>query len=223
MTTAPPKNPLLSVPLFAGLDSELLDILLASCWVRRYPQGQILVSQGDQCEEFKILERGRVRISRFGMDGREVVLAMRSAPTVFGELTLFDGARCSATLIADTEVELRIFDINHMRSTIAGHPEAAMAMLRTMAGIMRATNERLADVMSLDVPGRLAKWLLDQGAETGTVSMSQSQEALALSLGATRVTVNRALRRFDRLGLISMHGRSLTILDPVSLCEITVP
>ena len=223
MAISLPPNPLLDVPLFAGLDSALIDTLADSSWMRRYPRGQVLVSQGDQCEEFKILEQGRVRISRFGQDGREVVMAMRSAPAVFGELTLFDGARCSATLIADSDVELRLFDLRYMRTVIAQHPQAAMAMLRSMAGIMRETNERLADVMSLDAPGRLAKWLLAQGTSSGDATRIPSQEALALSLGTTRVTVNRSLRRFERLGLIEMQGRTVTLRDRAALQAITMP
>ncbi len=51
----------------------------------------------------------------------------------------------------------------------------------------------------------------------------QSQEALALSLGTTRVTVNRTLRRFERLGLIEMRGQAVSIRDHAALRAITIP
>ena len=40
---------------------------------------------------------------------------------------------------------------------IEHEPATAMAMLRSLTAMIRATNERLADVLSLDVPGRVAK------------------------------------------------------------------
>lgn len=213
MANLSPSNPLVGVPLFADLSPDVLDQFLDGSWMRCYPRGQVLVSQGDQCEEFKLLEAGRVRFSRFGVDGREVVIGARSAPTVFGEMTVFDGARCTVTLIADTDVALRLFSVHHVRSVIEQHPEAAMAMLRTMAGILRDTNERLMDMMTLDASGRLAKWLVTRSQDSDDLTIPQSQEALARSLGTSRVTVNRLLRQFDRLGLIETQGRRVRVVD----------
>jgi CRP-like cAMP-binding protein len=86
--------------------------------------------------------------------------------------------------------------------------------------MVRETNERLTDIMTLDAPGRLAKWLLSRSTSGDQVTIEQSQEALALYLGTTRVTVNRTLRRFVHLGLIEMHGREVVIRNRVNLAAL---
>lgn len=220
MLIAPHSHTLAEVPLFADLDRGILDALAAESWIRRYPKGQVLVSEGDRCEEFKFLEEGRVRVSRFTQGGRETVLFVREPPAVFGELALFDGALCSVTLIADSDVRVRMFDRRYMLTVIEQNPGAAMALLRFMAATTRATNERLVDMMSLDAPGRLAKWLLTQAADDGWLTLDQSQEALALSLGTTRVTVNQILRRFERLGLVDVRGKTIELCDVPALQSI---
>jgi CRP-like cAMP-binding protein len=103
---------------------------------------------------------------------------------------------------------------------IEGEPAVAMALLHAMATMVRATNERLSDVLALDVPGRLAKWLLARGAGSGRLTLDLSQESLALQLGTTRVTVNRSLRRLERLGLIEANGSDIRLIDIKALQSI---
>lgn len=162
-------------------------------------------------------------MSRFTLGGQETLLRIREPPAMFGELALFDGALCSATLIAESEIQVRMFDRRYMLSVIEQNPPAAMALLRNLAATIRVMNDQLMDMMSLDVPGRLAKWLLTRAAGDGHIALEQSQESLALELGTTRVTVNRTLRRFERLGLIEMRGRVVVIRDRVALQAFTVP
>ena len=217
MLTTTVSRTLAATLFFADLDPAVLDEIAIESWLRRYPRGQVLVHQGDRCFDFKLLEAGRVRVSRFTSDGQEAVLFVRTPPAVFGEVALFDDAPCSATLIAESDLEVRLFPVEHVRAVFARHPEAALLMLRNMARLLCASNDRLTDVLALDAPGRLAKWLLAQGGETGALSLDQSQETLALALGTTRVTVNRTLRRFERLGWIAVDGREIRIRDTGAL------
>ena len=79
--------------------------------------------------------------------------------------------------------------------------------------------------MGLDVPGRLAKWLLGRaGDATGTavrratvVLLGRSQGELAAELGTTRESLNRALRTFVAVGLVAVDGERITLLDPAGL------
>jgi CRP/FNR family transcriptional regulator len=92
-----------------------------------------------------------------------------------------------------------------------------MAMVRSLAAMVRATNDQLADVLALDVSARLAKWLLAQAGETDRVVLAETQESLGVRLGTTRVTVNRTLHRFERLGLIRIEGVGIAIVDRAAL------
>lgn len=67
----PPSHRLGEVPLFAGLTPATLVKLAAVSRVRRYPQGQVLCSEGDPGDSLLVLEEGQLRISRFTTAGRE--------------------------------------------------------------------------------------------------------------------------------------------------------
>lgn len=220
MTSAPSPNALAAVPIFAGLDDATLRELAATSRTRRYPSGQVLCSEGDPGEELLLLEAGRVKVSRFARTGQEIVLAEVDAPAAFGELALIDGAPRAATLTAMSAVTVRYLGRRVVMDLVEREPSVAIAMMQALAAMVRSTNERLGDMLALDVPGRLAKWLLAHGGDDGRVELAMSQESLARSLGTTRETVNRSMRRFERVGLIQTRGHSVWILDAAALRSI---
>jgi CRP/FNR family transcriptional regulator, cyclic AMP receptor protein len=219
---------LADVPIFSGIAPAALDHLAPQTWLRSFPDGQVLASEGDPGESLLVLESGQVRISRYTPSGHEVVLAIVDAPASFGELALIDGAPRSATITAQSPVIVRIVPRQAFVSLIENDVHAAMAVLHSVTGMVRATNERLADVLSLDVPGRVAKWLLARAAGRGIraergirVPFDLSQRDLASELGTTRVSINKALKSFEALQAIELQRDEILILKPDLLIEYT--
>jgi CRP/FNR family transcriptional regulator len=103
---------------------------------------------------------------------------------------------------------------------LAGRPAVAANMLAALARRLRRTNESLADLVFTDVPGRVAKALLDlsnrfgRPAEDGIlVAHDLTQEELAQLVGASRETVNKALADFASRGWIKLEARAVVLLD----------
>ena len=210
-------NPFSGIPLFARLPEAALADLAANSQSRTYPAGQVLWTEGDPGNSLLVLESGQVRVTRFADSGQEVVLAVLDAPAALGELSLIDGEPRSATVIAQRPVTVRVVPRQVFLGTLR-EPAAVQAVLRTLAGMIRATNERYADAIGLDVPGRLAKWLLARAGEgSAEVRLGRTQSELAAELGATRESLNRALRRFSDLDLLEIDGDRVTILDAAGL------
>ncbi|MFF0319616.1 Crp/Fnr family transcriptional regulator [Nonomuraea angiospora] len=70
-----------------------------------------------------------------------------------------------------------------------------------------------------DVPSRVATWLVRRSA-TGRVPLHAGQAGLGAEIGATRVSVNRALRGFERRGLIEIRAGEVVVLDPRALARL---
>lgn len=204
-----------TVPLFAGLPAIALDQLMAASRLRRYPRGQILVSEGDSGDHLIVLEQGQLRVSRFSPAGVEVVLAVIDAPAALGELALLDGQPRDATITAQQPVVVRLVPRSAFLTVLRSEPQVMEGLLATLAGMVRAANARHADLLGLDLPGRLARWFLrraGEGASPGAVViMKQNQSELAAELGATRSTLNRALHDFDDQGIIDLDGATITL------------
>ena len=85
---------------------------------------------------------------------------------------------------------------------------------------MRRTNDSLADLVFSDVPGRVAKALLDLADRFGRptadgilVPHELTQEELAQLVGASRETVNKALAEFVQRGWLRLEARAVVTLD----------
>ena len=225
----PSGNRLAEVPLLAGLPPAALDALLAGGRVRTYPSGQVLFFEGDPGDALVILEEGQLRVSRLGPHGDEVVLAVVDAPAALGELALLDEAPRDATVTAQRPVSVRLIPRSVFRELLRREPALVEGLLRTLASLVRAGNARHADYVALDVPGRLAKWLLGRATSDAeaaprpgvTVALGRTQGELAAELGTTRSTLNRALQGFLDLDLIAIEGDTVTLVDSVGLSAYT--
>ncbi|MEP6628904.1 MAG: Crp/Fnr family transcriptional regulator, partial [Lapillicoccus sp.] len=139
---------------------------------------------------------------------------------MFGELSLFDPGPRTMTATAVAETQLMELGNDSLTGLLSGRPEVAKALLGALAQRLRRTNEHLADLVFTDVPGRVAKALLDLAARFGRpveegvmVSHDLTQEELAQLVGASRETVNKALADFATRGWLKLEARAVLLLD----------
>ncbi|MFM9106943.1 MAG: Crp/Fnr family transcriptional regulator [Chloroflexota bacterium] len=221
-----PADLLRAIALFRDLPDASLQRLLGESRQRTYPAGQVLWSEGDPGDSLLILESGQLRVSRFTGAGQEVVLQVMEAPAALGELALLDGEPRNASVTAQRAVTVRLLPRKAFRGLLREEPALVDGLLKSLAGMVRAGNERHVAAIGLDVPGRLAAWLLaraggDPPRKGAAVRLERSQGELAAELGTTRATLNRALKGFEALGLIETGGDAVTLLDPGELAWYT--
>ena len=172
-----------------------------------------------------LLEKGRVKLTRESNDGRVQLLSIHAR----GE-GCWARSRCStrpAALGPPSAVAMvngtRVVWLEHdaLFAWLDRYPRVAVDMLQVLANRMRSNNERITDLVFMDVPARLAKTLLDLASRFGEpveaglkVPHDLTQEELAQLVGSSRETVNKALMDFSNRGWIAREGRSIVIYQP---------
>ncbi|MDQ3094460.1 MAG: Crp/Fnr family transcriptional regulator, partial [Actinomycetota bacterium] len=103
---------------------------------------------------------------------------------------------------------------------LTGRHEVARGLLLQLASRLRKANDVVADLVFSDVPGRVAKALLDLASRFGRVAddgvhvhHDLTQEELAQLVGASRETVNKALADFASRGWLRLEARSVVLMD----------
>lgn len=214
------ENVLRSAPLFAALDENAADALRRTTTELRLVRGQVLFKEGDQGDALYVVTTGKIKLGRTSNDGRENLLAVLGPGQMFGELSIFDPGPRSSTAAAITETTLLALCRRELQTWLVGRPEVAESLLRQLAHRLRQANEAMADLVFSDVPGRVAKALLDLSRRFGHtepdglhVHHDLTQEELAQLVGASRETVNKALADFAARGWIKLEARAVVLLD----------
>lgn len=214
------------VPFLSQLTRSDADDLLSLVRRKRLPRGDSVLRVGSAGDDIVVLLNGRVKLSALGAERREVVLGIRRAGELIGEMAALGGQRRTATATALEEADVGLLTADEFRTYLADHPGAALILIRMLVHrLTEATNE-VVDLATQDSVGRVAKRLLelasDHGAPAGEgtrIDLSLTQDELASWTGATRETVSRALRLMRRLGWITTDNRSITVLDAEAMRE----
>ncbi|MDO5724421.1 MAG: Crp/Fnr family transcriptional regulator [Flaviflexus sp.] len=213
-----------SVPLFAGLSGEDQDKLAELMSEQTLKRGESLFHEGDAGDHLYVIVSGKIKLGHTSDDGRENLIAILGPREIIGELSLFDLGKRSTTATAVAVTNLLSLSHKDLMEFIDSHPEMAKHMLRQLAQRLRRTNEQMADLVFADVPGRVAKALLDLASRFGQrtedgiyVAHDLTQEEIAHLVGASRETVNKSLADFVSRGWIRLEGRAVTLIEVARL------
>jgi CRP/FNR family transcriptional regulator, cyclic AMP receptor protein len=133
-----------TIPMFEDLGPDDLAALAKAVVPRRCAAGQMIIQQGEAGTSMFIVVDGNVNIHLPGEQSRRISLKDIAAGEYFGELALFDDKPRSASAVATTDALLLELDRATLSSYLAARPHAAMVLLSTLAGRLRATNEMLS-------------------------------------------------------------------------------
>ncbi len=207
-------------PLFDGLDEESAKALRRQMPDVKLSRGEHLFMEGDAGDRLYVVLEGKMKLTRASADGRESLWSVLGPGEMFGELSLFDPRPRTSTASAVTDVTLAALAHDALRPWLLERPEVSMHMLQALARRLRRANDVTADLVFTDVPGRVAKNLLDLADRFGEqdrdglhVHHDLTQEELAQLVGASRETVNKALADFAARGWLQISARSVLILD----------
>lgn len=166
------------------------DIAPATAAPRRFADGAVITRLGEHVASPAVVERGIARASVLAEDGREAVVALLGPGEVFDE--------CALLAPATSLVEVRAVGATAIRRVDARASPLEVALARRL----RAATDLLEEVMLHDVRSRLVRRLGDVAARRGVGPLPLTQEELGRMVGASRETVNRALRALAADGAI---------------------
>ena len=199
--------------LFQGVDPEAAEALSKELEMLEIRKGDVIFTEGEPGDSLYIILSGKVKLGRRAADGRQNLIAVMGPSDMVGELSLFDPGPRTATATAVTDLRLARLRKAALRPWLTNRPEISEQLVRVLARRLRRTNNALADLIFTDVPGRVAKNLLQMAAQFGTrdggvlrVTHDLTQEELAQLVGASR-------------GWLRLDGKSVIILDPERLAR----
>ena len=207
-------------PLFSALDEQSAFALRDSMSELNLKKGDVLFQENDLGNQLYLITDGKIKLSHTSSDGRESLFTVLGPGDMFGELSVFDPGPRTSTAIAVTDSQILGLSHDVLLPWLTERPEVAQSLLQSLANRLRRTSETMADLVFADVPGRVAKVLLQLNEKFGVdasvgreVPHDLTQEEIAQLVGASRETVNKALADFVTRGWIRLETRAVHIVD----------
>lgn len=210
--------------LFGGSERDTLEAVAAGCIQRVYARDQFLWFQGDPGDRLLIVTDGLVKVIVHGLSGNQIVLAALGPPETLGELALVDQGPRSASVVAAQKTTALLIHRSILLDLMRRDTTFLEAMLKSVGSLLRRLTEQTADMVFLDLGGRVAKLLLRLSDEHGRQSngtmvldLRLTQTDLAQMVGASRPAVNRILQSLAARRLLTIDGHTIEIHDAAAL------
>jgi CRP-like cAMP-binding protein len=209
-------------PIFGALSPELLNQLSSYAIPRSVKRGTVILERGDDGTAMFAICSGTVKISAPSADGKGAVFNLISDGAIFGEIAVLDGLPRSADATALTDCELMVIERRDFITLIRERAELALKLIEVLCRRLRHTTGQLEDVMFLDLPGRLAKALLQaakssEPKSSGAKKVALTQRHLSEMIGMSRESTNKQLRAWEKQKLIQLQRGGIVILAPQAL------
>ncbi len=227
------------LPLFTRLTDLELGDLSTRIRLRPYKRSEVIFRKDDPGTHLYLVLEGAVKISLPSELGQEALVAIMRPGEFFGELALFDRTPRSAGAVALEDTRAALLAGDDFLAFLERHPSAVRIVLEALARTIRRLSDRVEDLTFLDVPSRVAKYLLDLAhagaavpdedalpvlpghtvATAAPLELVLTQDELASFVGASRVSVNRVLGDLEKRDIIEIRRRRISIKDPERLAK----
>ena len=215
------KDPLHS---FANLPPQIETELRNQLRVFSFAAGESVFVQGASPKAVYLVASGNVKVVRVTPEGYESVLCMRGAGDYFCPVPLLDKGSHLGTAVATSDVTLFSIDQDIFRDLCSRSPELLSVVQGDCLSEVRRLLTRLETFAFRNIKERLAMSLLNeyrhQNDDHPINELHITQQDLAGLVGASRESVSRILKAFERKGIVSLGRGRIMLKDKKRLRQL---
>ena len=222
-----PRHVIDKMHVFSDLSQEQKLKLKDSSTTSSYRKSEIIYKEGDKPTGLIFLAKGKVKIFKEGVGGREQIVRMAKPSGFIGFRALFAKQNYLATAQAIEEAEIVTIEKKSLYDVLEDNGKLALRIIEFLASELGFSNTRTVTLTQKHIRGRLAESLLflrdTYGFEddTSTLKVYLSREDLANLSNMTTSNAIRTLSAFSQEEVIELHGRKIRIMDMNALERIS--
>ncbi len=212
------------------MGDQLCKELLACGQSRHVAADEMIFQEGDDAYGMFLISDGLVKLVRYTIDGREIILHLAQPYRFIAEAALFLGY-FPATAVATKPSEVILLRSEDMFRLMDRYPKFMRQIFDAMAIWMKRLVDKIDQLTLNDATARLAHYIMhaiahnkdDRGFSSMTLTLPVKKGELARMLNMNQATLSRALRRLQDENVLEVHGRDFIISDMIRLQKASLP
>lgn len=218
------SNLIKALPLFRDVSETHFKELVSAAFLQRFPQGIVLIQEGDLPDFLHIVIEGSVEL--FAQhNGHETVLDIMQPVTTFILAAVVRDEVYLKSARSLTPVQILMIPAQAVREVFDRDASFARAIVNELALRYRCVVRSLKNEKLRTSTERLANWILQEEAQQGShgqVSLGIDKRTLASRLGMTPENLSRNFAALTKYGVKST-GRAIAIEDSAALQRFANP
>jgi CRP-like cAMP-binding protein len=187
--------------------------------IAEFKKGQLIYNQGQPSTSIYLVIEGKVKVSRMGDDGRQVVVDIYQPDEFFGESAILNLPHRSEQAAALENTRLMAWSGPEIEDMVAKRPRLAVALLQILAQRSSDFTERIESLSADNIVRRLARSLIRFADREGGMSGDHgsariaplTHELLAQYVGTSREIVTHYMNQFRKQGYLQYSRRGIVL------------
>lgn len=218
---------LTDIPLFSELDVEELRKVTSLSRLVNYKKEEFVFHEGEEFLGIYIVIKGLVKIFKISPQGKEYILHLLTKPHIFGDVPLFTGGDCPASVQVMEDSTLLFIPKNEFLQLLEDNPKLSLKIMTGFAKRLKSITVKAQDLTLKEVINRLADYIVKGIKSSGNSNLPEpfykiplSNPTLAAYLGTIPETISRAIKKMKDSKVIRVHGRTVFAIDFAKLKKL---
>ncbi len=209
---------LLKTPIFKGLSSGKLELLLASIphQVKKYRKNDIIACADDEVISLLFVLEGAVKGEMVDFSGKTIKIEDIESPRPLAPAFLFgSNNKYPVNIVANNDVVILSIPRQSLIRLLQQNELVLRNFLDNISNRAQFLSTKIKFLSFQSIKGKIAHYILKEMQKTGSsdIHLPVTQSDLAELFGVARPSVSRAIKEMDREGLIRSKGSNIQILD----------
>lgn len=210
-----------NINLLRSLSTSELMRLADLVTIKTAQKNQVIYFPKESSKVMFFLRSGRIKISRYSNEGREIIKGILYPGEVFGEMGIVgEENRTDFATAMDPETRMCTLNIEDFRAMMEGNPDLSLEVTKTIGDRLRNIERRLESLVFKDSKERVIDFMKEMAAKYGKkigteilVKHNLTHQDIANLTATSRQMVTTVLNDLKDRDLIYMERKRFLIRE----------
>jgi CRP-like cAMP-binding protein len=181
-------------------------------------KGEPIFEEGESVNGIFCVKDGICKLSKLSANGKDQIVKLVKPGELLGQRSLISDEPANLSAVALEDMEVCFIPKTEIMGFFNNNNQFSMNVMKTICGDLKEADDHMVSMAQKSVKERLAETLLyleDTFGKNsdGSLHIQLSREELAGMIGTATESCIRLLSELNKIGIIDLTGKKITILD----------